>query len=121
MGITVALDDFGTGYSSLNYLHSLPITTMKIDKSFIDHVCDTTSSTLELVRIIVSLASSMKLQVVAEGVETLEQCKVLQEMNCTLCQGYFFSRPLPDADFSELLRQGGQGGRWSGTGLFKVF
>lgn len=118
LGITIALDDFGTGYSSLNYLHNLPITTMKIDKSFIDHVCDTTSGTLELVRIIVSLASSMQLQVVAEGVETLEQCRVLQEMNCALCQGYFFSRPLPEADFSELLRNGGQDGRWSGLGLF---
>lgn len=109
MGIAIALDDFGTGYSSLNYLHSLPITTMKVDKSFIDHVCDpAASNTLELVRIIISLATSMQLQVVAEGVETRDQCMALQDMHCALCQGYYFSKPLPDSDFSQLLASGPQ-------------
>ncbi len=103
LGVAISLDDFGTGYSSLNYLHSLPIQTLKIDKSFIDHICDENSSTLELVKIIISIAYAMKIKVVAEGVETKDQQKTLHEIGCTKAQGYLFSKPLPSGIFHEML------------------
>jgi diguanylate cyclase (GGDEF)-like protein/PAS domain S-box-containing protein len=103
MGVAVSLDDFGTGYSSLNYLHNLPIQTLKIDKSFIDHICDEHSSTLELVKIIISIASAMKIQVVAEGVETKDQQRTLQAIGCGKAQGYLFSKPVPSGNFHDLL------------------
>lgn len=103
MGIAFSLDDFGTGYSSLNYLHSLPIQTLKIDKSFIDHICDDFSSTLELVKIIILLTEAMNIGVVAEGVETKDQQKILQAIGCGKAQGYLFSKPLPQDEFHDLL------------------
>jgi diguanylate cyclase (GGDEF)-like protein/PAS domain S-box-containing protein len=103
LGVAISLDDFGTGYSSLNYLHSLPIQTLKIDKSFIDHICDENSGTLELVKIIISIACAMKIKVVAEGVETKDQQRTLQEIGCTQAQGYLFAKPLPSGIFHELL------------------
>jgi diguanylate cyclase (GGDEF)-like protein/PAS domain S-box-containing protein len=103
MGIAFSLDDFGTGYSSLNYLHSLPIQTLKIDKSFIDHICDDSSSTLELVKIIILLSKAMNIDVVAEGVETLDQQRVLQSLGCEQAQGYLFAKPLPHEQFRDLL------------------
>jgi diguanylate cyclase (GGDEF)-like protein/PAS domain S-box-containing protein len=119
MGVSVALDDFGTGYSSLNYLHSLPIQTLKIDRSFIRQICSGTKNTLDLVKVIVSLASSMQMNVVAEGIETEEQLKVLQEVGCRQGQGYLFAKPLPDAEFRELLVKNSlPGGLWSRTGWF---
>lgn len=104
MGIAISLDDFGMGYSSLNYLHNLPIQTLKIDKSFIDCICDDSSSTLELVKIIILLAEAMNIGVVAEGVETKEQQKILQSIGCGQAQGYLFAKPLPHEQFHDLLR-----------------
>lgn len=103
MGIAFSLDDFGTGYSSLNYLHSLPIQTLKIDKSFIDHICDDSCGTVELVKIIILLSKAMNIGVVAEGVETHDQQRVLQSLGCEQAQGYLFAKPLPHEQFHDLL------------------
>lgn len=94
MGLTIAIDDFGTGFSSLSYLAKLPVDTLKIDRSFI---IDMTASTegLSLVSTIIGLAHSLKLKVVAEGVETEEQERLLRLLNCDETQGYLFSRPVP--------------------------
>ncbi|MFP5240100.1 MAG: putative bifunctional diguanylate cyclase/phosphodiesterase, partial [Acidobacteriota bacterium] len=103
MGITVALDDFGTGYSSLSYLKRLPITTLKIDKSFIDGL-PSDQEDAAIVNSVVSIAKNLGLEVVAEGVETREQLEFLKSLDC--CggfQGYLFSRPLPARDFAKLL------------------
>ncbi len=98
MGIRIAIDDFGTGYSSLGYLSRLPVDSLKIDRSF---VTDMTLSQegLHLVSTIISLAHSLKLCVVAEGVETEEQARLLRLLNCDETQGFLYSRPIPAADF----------------------
>ncbi|HLA34026.1 MAG TPA: EAL domain-containing protein [Rhodocyclaceae bacterium] len=97
-GLRIYLDDFGTGYSSLSYLKRFPMDTVKIDKSFIrDMGADT--SDRALVEAIVTMASSLGLNVVAEGVEELAQLALLREMGCTYGQGYLFSRPVAAADF----------------------
>lgn len=101
-GIKVALDDFGTGYSSLSYLTHLPISTLKIDKSFIDSVPDSgTQSTL--VEQIIIIGKRMNMSVIAEGVERQEQLICLQEQGCDKIQGYYFSRPLPPQDMENWL------------------
>lgn len=88
------LDDFGTGYSSLSYLHHYPLSTLKIDRSFVSSMLKSESSA-ELVRTIIAMAKNMELHAVAEGVETLEQMRALQELGCEYGQGYYFARPLP--------------------------
>lgn len=98
MGITLAIDDFGTGYSSLAYLKRFPIDVLKIDRSFINDVTLDTYST-ELVKAIISMARSLRLGLVAEGVETIEQEAFLQTYGCQLGQGYFYSKPLPIHEF----------------------
>ncbi|MFZ5428488.1 MAG: putative bifunctional diguanylate cyclase/phosphodiesterase [Thermodesulfobacteriota bacterium] len=106
-GVAVALDDFGTGYSSLAYLKRLPISTLKIDKSFVDGLPDDKDDAA-IVTSIVSIAANLKLDVVAEGVETLEQLEFLRGLDC--CggfQGYLFARPLPPMEFAALLTRGG--------------
>ncbi|MEO8360815.1 MAG: EAL domain-containing protein [Vicinamibacteria bacterium] len=98
MAIPVAIDDFGTGFSSLNYLARLPIDTLKIDRSFVVEMASGPQG-LALVSTIISLAHSLKLKVVAEGVETEEQSRLLRLLSCDEAQGYLFSRPLPAAVF----------------------
>ena len=94
MGIEFAIDDFGTGYSSMSYLKRFPVSTLKIDQSFVrDLEVDEDSQTI--VRAIVNLAHSLKLSVVAEGVETAGQLAYLRELGCEAAQGFFFSPPLP--------------------------
>jgi len=101
MGVAVAVDDFGTGYSSLNYLKRFPIDTLKIDQSF---VADLPSSDGEaLVDAILALARSLKLKVIAEGVETVEQMEYLIANHCDLLQGYYFSRPVPADEIPALM------------------
>ncbi len=90
----ISMDDFGTGYSSLSYLHRFPLDTLKIDRSFINRLGEPGESG-EIVRTIIALAHSLKMDVVAEGVETAEQAAQLNEMGCEYGQGYFFSRPVP--------------------------
>lgn len=93
LGIQLSIDDFGTGYSSLARLHQLPIDTLKIDRSFINQmVCDNES--LEIVRTIISLAHILRMDVIAEGVETAEQLRQLQSLECEYSQGFLFSRPV---------------------------
>lgn len=98
MGVTIAIDDFGTGFSSLSYLAKLPVDTLKIDRSF---VIDMTASPegLALVSTIIGLGHSLKMTVVAEGVETEEQSRLLQVLNCDEMQGYLFSKPVPAETF----------------------
>lgn len=94
MGVRIAIDDFGTGFSSLSYLSKLPVDTLKIDRSFIIDMSDSGDG-LALVATIITLAHSLKLDVVAEGVETEEQRGQLEQLGCDEMQGYLFSRPLP--------------------------
>ena len=94
LGLSIAVDDFGTGYSSLRYLAKLPVQTLKIDRSFIVTMLDE-ADTMTLVSTIISLAHSLRLKVVAEGVETEDQAKMLRLLQCDEMQGYLFSRPLP--------------------------
>ena len=105
MGLHISIDDFGTGYSSLAYLRRFPIDTLKVDKAFVrDATQDADDAAI--VRAIITLAKSLKLQVVAEGVETVEQLAFLRLENCDRIQGYLFSRPLEPAAFEALVREG---------------
>ncbi len=104
-GVRLAIDDFGTGYSSLSYLHQFPFDTLKIDRSFIQHL--DTPRNRELARHIVSLGHTLELEVVAEGVETQAQLQTVRELGCDLVQGYVFYRPLAAAEFEAALRQRG--------------
>jgi EAL domain-containing protein (putative c-di-GMP-specific phosphodiesterase class I) len=94
MGVTIAIDDFGTGFSSLSYLSKLPVDTLKIDGSFVTEMTAGPQG-LALVSTIISLAHSLRLNVVAEGVETEEQSRLLRVLNCDQMQGFLFSKPLP--------------------------
>lgn len=100
--IKISIDDFGTGYSSLGYLKRLPIDILKIDKSFIDDVT-TNENDAALVVAIITLAHNLNLRVVAEGVETEDQLKFLQDLKCDEWQGYLFSKPVPAEEFGKLL------------------
>jgi diguanylate cyclase (GGDEF)-like protein/PAS domain S-box-containing protein len=98
MGISIAIDDFGTGFSSLSYLAMLPVDTLKIDRSFVIAMT-TDAQGLALVSTIISLAHALKLKVVAEGVETEEQARLLRVLNCDEMQGFLFSKPVPGEIF----------------------
>ena len=101
-GISFSLDDFGTGYSSLNYLAKLPLDQLKIDQSFVrDMTIDESSAAI--VKTIISLGRSLKLSVIAEGVETIEQQNLLAEHGCNFYQGYLFSKPLPINEINKTL------------------
>jgi EAL domain-containing protein (putative c-di-GMP-specific phosphodiesterase class I) len=103
--VQVALDDFGTGYSSLSYLRKFPIDTLKIDQSFI-HQITTSPGETSIVTAIISMGQSLKLRVVAEGVETQEELAFLQSHQCEEAQGFYFSRPVPPQQFASLLKTG---------------
>jgi diguanylate cyclase (GGDEF)-like protein/PAS domain S-box-containing protein len=105
MGVNIAIDDFGTGYSSLGYVARLPVQCLKIDRSFIVTMLND-SDTMALVRMIVSLAQSLRLKVVAEGVETEEQAQALRLLKCDQAQGYLYSKPLSFTEMTALLEQG---------------
>jgi EAL domain-containing protein (putative c-di-GMP-specific phosphodiesterase class I) len=94
MGVTIAIDDFGTGFSSLSYLSKLPVDTLKIDRSFVIDMT-TGHQGMSLVSTIINLAHSLKLKVVAEGVETEEQSRLLRLLTCDEMQGFLFSKPVP--------------------------
>ncbi len=93
LGVELSLDDFGTGYSSLSYLHSLPVNSLKIDRSFVSRMTESDENG-EIVRTIIKLAQNLKMQVIAEGIETAEQLDQLNQLNCGFGQGYLFAKPL---------------------------
>lgn len=103
LGVHIAVDDFGTGYSSLSYLHRLPIDTLKIDRSFVEKIAEP-AGTRPIVETIMSLARSLNMRTVAEGVETQAQLEILRELDCDLIQGFLFSRPIPAPAVLDLLR-----------------
>jgi EAL domain-containing protein (putative c-di-GMP-specific phosphodiesterase class I) len=102
LGVRFSVDDFGTGYSSLSRLRRIPVDTLKIDRAFIANV-DSDRENLEVVRAIIALAHNLGLKVVAEGTETEQEVKQLQQLNCEMAQGYFFSRPADDQAMLKLL------------------
>lgn len=105
MGVHFSVDDFGTGYSSLRHLHQLPIKTLKIDRSFIERICDP-NGTYAIVQAILSLAHSLEMQVVAEGVERQDQIEILRELKCDVIQGFLWGRPRPAPFIPALIASG---------------
>jgi diguanylate cyclase (GGDEF)-like protein len=103
MGVMLAIDDFGTGYSSLSYLKMFPIDKLKIDRSFIKNI-DTDENDAMIANSIIALAHSMKLEVVAEGVEEERQLQLLQERGCDAMQGFLLGRPVPAEEFTEFFK-----------------
>jgi len=104
LGVSLSIDDFGTGFSSLSYLQSLTFDALKIDRTFISKLPGLPSD-LNLVRAILNMSKALNLTVIAEGVETEEQMRILREEGCEICQGYFFSRPMPADDFLKWLHE----------------
>ena len=104
-GVQVAVDDFGTGYSSLSYLRKFPIDALKIDQSFVGQITTVPDETI-IVKAVIGLGRSLKLRVVAEGVETQEQLAFLQDHQCDEAQGYYFSQPVLPQQFAKLLKSG---------------
>ncbi len=104
LGITVSMDDFGTGYSSLSYLTRFPLTSLKVDRAFVTNLPDDRDA-VAIARAIISMAQHLGLHIVAEGVETERQVGFLHALGCHLGQGYLFSKPVPDAEFRQLIGQ----------------
>jgi len=104
-GVKLAVDDFGTGYSSLSYLRRFSIDTLKIDQSFVRQITAGPEEAT-IVRAIIGMGRNLKLRIVAEGVETAEELAFLQSQHCDEAQGYYFSRPVPSAEFAKLLETG---------------
>jgi diguanylate cyclase (GGDEF)-like protein len=102
MGIGLAMDDFGTGYSSLNYLRRLPIDTVKIDKSFVREIPDSTDD-VTIAQAIIAMAQSLKLSLIVEGVENVRQLNFFRQLGITIVQGYLFSKPVPASDILKML------------------
>ena len=103
-GFEIEMDDFGSGYSSLNMLSDMPIDVLKMDMEFIRNI-EASETDRRLVSLILDIARYLKVDVVAEGVETEGQLEILKQGKCELVQGYYFSRPLPPEEFEALIRR----------------
>jgi EAL domain-containing protein (putative c-di-GMP-specific phosphodiesterase class I) len=99
LGIRFSIDDFGTGYSSLSYLHQLPIDELKIDKSFVRNISDSSENEV-IVDTIIVMAQQLGLKIVAEGIQSADEFAYLKQRQCDYFQGYHFARPLPFREFS---------------------
>ena len=106
IGVKLALDDFGTGYSSLSYLQRVPFDKIKVDRSFVTGASDLQGRNAALIRAMVGLASDLKMQTTAEGVETAEELQLVRDLGCSLVQGYIFGRPMPPEEARELAAKG---------------
>lgn len=104
LGVRISLDDFGTGYSSLNYLTKMPINDLKIDKSFIDNICNSRKDAC-ISETIIQLAHSLDIKVVAEGVETEDQLVLLRKQNCDFIQGFIYSPPLHSSELLDIIKE----------------
>lgn len=102
VGVRLAIDDFGTGYSSLGYLQRFPIDILKIDKAFVDDIGNAGAESA-LVRAIIALGETLKLETIAEGIELPQQLSGLQEIGCEMGQGFFFARPVEPGEIDALL------------------
>ena len=102
LGVSIAIDDFGTGYSSLSYLKLFPVDYIKIDQSFVKDVA-TDPDTTALVTAIITMAHSLGLMTIAEGVETEEQWKILRLLKCDMGQGFYFSQALTPLEFEKMI------------------
>jgi EAL domain-containing protein (putative c-di-GMP-specific phosphodiesterase class I) len=107
LGVALHMDDFGTGYSSLNHLHTFPFDTLKIDRSFVGRMTDG-DQPLQIVRTIIELARVLGMDVVAEGIETREQYRLLRQLGCRYGQGFLIARPMTAEAVTELLRNPGR-------------
>jgi EAL domain-containing protein (putative c-di-GMP-specific phosphodiesterase class I) len=106
IGVKLAIDDFGTGYSSLSYLQRVPFDKIKIDRSFVTGATDPESRNAALIRAMVGLASDLKMQTTAEGVETHEELQLVRDLGCSLVQGYIFGKPMPPEEAGALAKKG---------------
>jgi EAL domain-containing protein (putative c-di-GMP-specific phosphodiesterase class I) len=102
MGIQLAIDDFGTGYSSLSYLQRFPIDYIKIDRSFI-WAMEESSQNLELIKAIVAMGHNLEHKLIAEGIESRSQLQLLQDIGCDMGQGFYFAKPMPAPEVSKYL------------------
>jgi EAL domain-containing protein (putative c-di-GMP-specific phosphodiesterase class I) len=103
LGVRFSMDDFGTGYSSLASLKRLPLSQLKIDQSFVRDIT-TDVNDAAIIKTIIAMATTLDLNVIAEGVETEAQLRILKKYNCRSFQGYLFSKPVPIADFEQQLK-----------------
>lgn len=102
-GFHVSIDDFGTGYSSLNMLKDLPVDVLKIDRSFLTENADETENASKIIGCVVSLASSLNISTICEGIETKEQANLLKKLGCDMAQGFYFARPMPVAEYEKMV------------------
>ena len=105
MGVRLAVDDFGTGYSALSYLRKFPVSTLKIDRSFISDI-NLSSNHRNLVEAIIAMAHGLDLKTIAEGVENAEQAEILTELNCDMVQGFYYSQAVPSSEIKKLFATG---------------